>query len=277
MNGEKFLSDHELEHLLIEADVTETDIMQYADGVLEPPRRPAIRRALAQYPGLMQLLESFLFTRGPMAEAFDEVFLQAPPRQLLDRLENAEQPPAKPRRKLFGFSPASRRPFKFKLRAPVVAVTALAALVLTAGVTRYLTRYDFIPPDRQGAPVPQLLQQALEGTPTGETARLNERLSVQVQLTFFSRLQTWCREYGLIYGNRAYWVGQIACRGKDDFWRVHAFTNPLLLRGPDELVGEEGAGLLAQARDGLKHRKRGDMLEPKDEASLIKNHWRSKP
>ena len=66
-----------LEEMLAEAGITEMEIMRYADGVLAPERRPVVRAALAKYPELMQLLESFLFTRGPLVEAYDEV-LDAP-------------------------------------------------------------------------------------------------------------------------------------------------------------------------------------------------------
>ena len=54
-----------LEEMLAEAGITEMEIMKYADGVLAPERRPLVRAALAKYPELMQLLETFIFTRGP--------------------------------------------------------------------------------------------------------------------------------------------------------------------------------------------------------------------
>ena len=53
------------------------EIMEFADGVLAPERRPVVRAALAKYPELMQVLESFLFTRGPLKDVYDEV-LNAP-------------------------------------------------------------------------------------------------------------------------------------------------------------------------------------------------------
>lgn len=271
----RILSEAELAQLLIEAHVTDTEIMEYADGVLPPRRRQAVRRILAEHPDLMQLLESFLFTRGPVVEAFDEVFLEAPPEQLLGRPERAEPAAtATPQRSLFGIARHNLLPFRFRFRAPVVGVfAALAAVVVTAWLMNQMVR-DFIPPDLQGVPVPPLLQQALEVTPMGVTARLTEHVSVKPELTFFSRLQTWCREYGLVYGGNVIREGQIACRGKDGVWRVLAWTDPLRLRDKTELVGEDALGALAVARDDLKV---GGMLGPEEEAPLIKDRWQRRP
>ena len=305
----RLLSDPELQDLLRKANVTETDIMEYADGVLAPRRRLAVRTALANYPDLMQLLESYLFTRGPVASAFTELYSQSSSEQLLSRLEQAEQPPARPRRKLFSFSRSNLPPFKLKFRAPVIAAfAALAAVVLTAWfmnqrinemklvnqqvsqrineinqvnqqLSQRMTQMvrDFVPPDKQGVAAPPLLQQALESTPMGQSARLADHIAVKPQLTFFSRLEIWCREFGLVYGDNALWLGQLACRDKDGVWRVRIETNPRLLLGKEYPAGEEGEGVLARARDDLKHRDVGDMLGPEKEKPLLENHWQGKP
>lgn len=291
----RLLSDAELQDLLRKANVTETDIMEYADGVLAPRRRLAVRTALATYPDLMQLLESYLFTRGPVASAFTELYSQSSSERLLSRLEQAGQPPARPRRKLFSFSRSNLPPFKLKFRAPVIAAfAALAAVVLTAWfmnqrinemklVNQQLSQRmtlmvrDFVPPDKQGVAAPPLLQQALEATPMGQSARLADHIAVKPQLTFFSRLEIWCREFGLVYGDNALWLGQLACRDKDGVWRVRIETNPRLLLGKEYPAGEEGEGVLARARDDLKHRDVGDMLGPEKEKPLLENHWQGKP
>ena len=51
---------------------------------------------------------------------------------------------------------------RFRFRAPVFAVAALAAVALAAWLMNYVARYDFIPPERQGVAVPPALQQALD-------------------------------------------------------------------------------------------------------------------
>ena len=66
---------------------------------------------------------------------------------------------------------------------------------------------------------------------------LAEGLSLEPQLTFYSRLKLWCREYGMVYGDNALWVGRVACRGTDGVWRVRDETNPLRLRPDTKLVG----------------------------------------
>jgi hypothetical protein len=264
-----------LEEMLAEAGNTEMEIMRYADGVLAPERRPIVRAALAKYPELMQLLESFLFTRGPLVEAYDEV-LDAP---VPARIVNLLRPRREPASRLDWLNPASWPRFRF--RAPVFAVAALAAVTLVAWLMNYAARNDFVAPDRQGVAVPSALQRALEATPMRASAPLaNSQLVLEPQLTFYSRLGLWCREFGLVYGDKV-WVGRLACRGTDGLWRVLRETNPLNGRpGPQladqeaQLAGEAALGVLATARDDLKV---GDMLGAEAEADLIKRAWQGKP
>ena len=71
-------------------------IMPYADGVLPPEQRPAVRDALASDPALMQKFESFLFTRGPIARAFDEVLAAPIPERLLAAVREPAPPRTRP-------------------------------------------------------------------------------------------------------------------------------------------------------------------------------------
>jgi len=262
-----------LEETLAEARITEMEIMRYADGVLAPERRPIVRAALATYPELMQLLESFLFTRGPLVDAFD-VVLDAPvPARILNVLQPRQQPAG-----FFDWlNPATWPQLRF--RTPVFAVAGLAAVALLAWLMNYAVRYDFIPPDRQGVAAPSTLQQALDATPVGASVQLVEHLAFEPQLTFYSRLKLWCREYGLTYGNNALWEGRLACRGTDGVWRVLSETNPLPSKPDGRLpdwqpAGEDALGGLATARADLKV---GDVLGVEAEADLIKNRWQGRP
>ena len=256
-----------LEEMLAEARITEMEIMRYADGVLAPERRPIVRAALATYPELMQLLESFLFTRGPLVDAFD-VVLDAPvPARILNVLQPRPRPPAF----LDWLNPATWPQLGF--RTPVFAVAGLAAVALLAWLMNYAVRYDFIPPDRQGMVAPSTLQQALDATPMRVSVQLAEHLSLEPQLTFYSRLKLWCREFGLTYGD-SLWEGRLACRGTDGLWRVLRQTNPLRSRPDIYSSGEAAAGVLAAARDDLKA---GGMLGREEEAKLIAKRWQAKP
>ena len=260
-----------LEETLAEARITEMEIMRYADGVLAPERRPIVRAALATYPELMQLLESFLFTRGPLVDAFD-VVLDAP---VPARILNVLQPRRQPASFLDWLNPATWPQLRF--RTPVFAVAGLAAVALLAWLMNYAVRYDFIPPDRQGVAAPSTLQQALDATPMGTSVQLVEHLSFEPQLTFYSRLKLWCREFGLTYGNNALWEGRLACRGTDGVWRVLRETGPLPPRPdwqPRDLQPAVGEDALATARADLKV---GDVLGVEAEADLIKNRWQGKP
>jgi anti-sigma factor RsiW len=73
-----------LEDMLTDAGITKMEIMEYADGVLAPARRPVVRAALAKYPELMQLLETFIFTRDRLKDVYDEV-LELPPHEPCSR------------------------------------------------------------------------------------------------------------------------------------------------------------------------------------------------
>jgi hypothetical protein len=264
-----------LEEMLAEAGITEMEIMRYADGVLAPEKRPVVRAALARYPELMQLLESFLFTRGPLVEAYDEV-LDAPiPARIMKLVQPRREPASF--RDLINVASWPR----FRVRAPVFAVAALAAVALAAWLMNYVTRYEFIPPERQGVAAPPALQQALDQTPMRAPALLADGASIVPQLTFYSRLNQWCREFATLYGDRAVWQGRLACRGSDGVWRVRTETDPLPFRpdaqAPDagtRPAGEAGMGILATARDDLKV---GDMLGAAVEADLIRGGWQRKP
>lgn len=264
-----------LEEMLAEAGITEMEIMRYADGVLAPERRPIVRAALARYPELMQLLESFLFTRGPLVEAYDEVLDAPVPARIMNLLRPRPEPPSL--LDLLGVGSWHR----FRPRAPVFAVAALAAIALPAWLMNYVARYDYIPPERQGVAVPPALQQALDTTPMRASARLAHGLSMEPQLTFYSRLKIWCREFGMVYGDNALWQGRLACRGSDGIWRVRNEAAPLPFRpdaqAPDDegrVAGEAAKGAMAKARDDLKGE---DVLGVDAEADVIKRGWPSQP
>src|SRR5262245_52643024 len=124
-----------LEEMLAEARMTEMEIMRYADGVLAPERRPIVRAALATYPELMQLLESFLFTRGPLVDAFDAVLAAPVPARILNVLQPRRRQPSF----LDWLNSASWPQLRFRTLA--FAVAGLTAVTLLAWLMNYAVRY----------------------------------------------------------------------------------------------------------------------------------------
>jgi hypothetical protein len=211
-----------LEEMLAEAGITEMEIMKYADGVLASERRPLVRAALAKYPELMQLLETFIFTRGPLKDAYDEVMEAPIPEALLALLLPPEPPPA-PRRGKVGtfldtwFGSPARTAF---------ALAAMSAVVLAAWLL--LSRpvgNDFATFGERGYVASSPLHQVLEKTRQGETVKISKDLSIRPRSTFDTSQGTRCREIDVIFPNRME-TAALACRGSDGAWRVPVIPTP---------------------------------------------------
>jgi hypothetical protein len=217
----------------------------------------------------MELLEIFLFTRGPLAAVFNGVLVESMAEKLLAKLQEAEQQRARPRRKFFRFNPASLLPLNFKFRAPILAIGAVAVVALAVWLLSYAVQ--FAAPDKQGLAASPSLQRALDATLSGKSANLAEHLSIVPKLTFFSRLNIWCREYDLVYASDALQQRKLACRGKDGIWRTVRETNPI--SGQSKYGPADGGDVLERARDNLRV---GDVLDVPEEIIVMKKGWKRK-
>ena len=266
-----------LEEMLAEAGITEMEIMEFADGVLAPERRPVVRAALAKYPELMQVLESFLFTRGPLKDVYDEVLNAPIPDPPLRLLRPPVPPPPPPRGKLgtlidtvFG-SPA-RTAFAL---AAMSAVVFAAWLLLSRPVAHDLATFG-----ERGFVASSALQRLLDETPMRTSVRIADGLSIVPQLTFSTRRKTWCRELTLVFGADKQ-AGALACRGDDGDWRVQILTpaSRRIVPPPDKaaIAGDEAdefKKLLDAARDSIMD---GDALGADEEKRVIEDKWRPRP
>jgi anti-sigma factor RsiW len=287
-----------LEVLAAKAGITAEEVMAYADGVLAPDRREVVRDALAKYPDLMQLLESYLATRGRLAEPFVNLPNPPAPDWMLSELQKAELSAVQVKRfSLINWLKIAIRGQRLaNYRLPMVAVAALSAVLV--GATWFLSYaarqgtaapggYDFVTLDERGLVASASLQRALERTPSGEQARLSERLSIKPRSTYRTRQDRWCREFDLIF-NIGLQAGAMACRGDDGAWRVHVTTVPPgkkygvageksgdpLPEQPKGKMPNEGEEIL----DGVKRRIGSDqVVAPEREKRLIEGHWQDKP
>jgi hypothetical protein len=263
-----------LENMLTDAGITEMEIMEYADGVLAPERRPVVRAALAKYPELMQLLETFIFTRDRLKDVYDEVLELPPHEPLLTRLLPPVPPPAPRRRRGLGtlidtwFGSPARTAFAL---AAVSAVVLAAWLLLIRPVG-----YDFATFGEKGFVASPELQRALDTTPMGKSARIGRGLSVKLQLTFSRQHEIWCRELDVMFGSGRQ-SRALACRSEDGIWSVAVGAEAQRIA---DSPGETGAaarrsGIVDGARKGIKDSN--DALSSEEEDGLIKDGWKRKP
>ena len=265
------------ENKMMDEPIGDDVIMAYADGALAPDQRSAVRDALAKHPALMQRFESFLFTRGPLARAFDAVLAAPIPESLLQLFR--EPAPPRPRASLLGSMRLARLAdiFRMPVFSPAVAIPTVLVGAAAGWLAHYALASGFVPLENRGFVAWASLQQALEATPGGSSASLVEGLTFKPTLTFASVQQTWCREYELAYG-AALQSGGLACRMRDGVWRVIALAQPEPpgTSNPNQKTLPAGKG--ENALDGIRAQiKGGDILGSEAEDRLIKKRWQTEP
>lgn len=208
--------------------ITDEEIMAYADGLLPPARRPAVRAALAADPVLMEKLESYLFTRGPFARAYDAVLSAPIPDRLLDALEKPAPAPVRPRLRDI-LNPRKRGQVPTGFHFANLALGSACAMLLGAWLGGYAARngivsfdpYEFTNLTEQGLVAMPGLRQALEQTAKGQTVQLSRRLAVGMVATGRNKNGEWCREFDLVIGGDTRGRG-LACRMSGAGWRIEA-------------------------------------------------------
>jgi hypothetical protein len=197
---------------------------------------------------------------------FNGVLVESMAEKPFAKLQEAEQPRA-PRRKFFRFNPRFAAPSPSSAR--LLAIGAVAVVALAVWLLSYAVQ--FAAPDKQGLAASPSLQRALDATLSGKSANLAEHLSIVPKLTFFSRLNIWCREYDLVYASDALQQRKLACRGKDGIWRTVRETNPI--SGQSKYGPADGGDVLERARDNLRV---GDVLDVPEEIIVMKKGWKRK-
>ena len=243
-------------------------IMIYADGGLTPEQREVVREALSRDPELMQRYESFVFTRAMVARPFDSV-LSAP---VPDKLLRVLKAPGLARAPGAGASAFARLLEAFRMPTFSLA-TAIPALVVAAGLGWVIHYTTPVPPESGGFAASGALQQALESTPRGSSARIAEGVTLQPTYTFATARGAWCRQFEVTYAPALRSEG-MACRKADGAWNIIAQTDP----GPPAAAPAPGKfAPAAGADDGLDalraRIKQGDVLDRNEEQRLIEQQW----
>jgi surface antigen len=253
-------------------------IMAYADGVLPPDQRATISESLARDPELMRRFESFLFTRGPLARAFDKVIAGPIPERLLEVVRESGPPRPRPARSTRASSGLSRLADLLRMPAfaPAVAIPTVLVGVAAGWLAHFALGSDVVLLEDRSFIASASLRQALEQTPSDASANIVEGVSFKPTLTFASVQESWCRQYEFTFGAALRSDG-LACRTSDGAWRVITLTEPERSVPPGtagEIRPAERNDILEEMRGQLK---RGDVLRREEVDGLIKEHWRTKP
>jgi hypothetical protein len=257
-------------------NISDADLMAYADGVLPRHRRPLVRQALLREPALLEKLESYIITNRGLAAPFER--LPPLPDRLLRLLDDA-----KPRRSGEHWWFLAWRTVEEKCaglwRRPAWSLAGVAALVGAALLAWQLNaarplRPELAALEAQGLVASAHFQRVLDGTQSNVSAHL---ATLKPTGTFLSKDKAWCRQYELTRDDRTGLAG-IACRDAGGAWQVKT----LAALGPTpEARGYAPAG--NAAHDGkadasgieaaLDKLMQDVILLPADERRLIAGGW----
>jgi hypothetical protein len=256
-------------------NISDVELMAYADGVLPRQLRPLVRQALLRDPALLEKLESYIITHRGLAAPFARLPLPDRPLQHLDgaKLGRSGQ------RWWFVAWRAVEEKAADHWRRPAWSLAGLAALVGATVLAWQLSVAPRVQPQpaelaAKGLMTSGQLQRALDGTESNVSATL---ATLTPTGTFLSHAKAWCRQYELGQDGEGRLAG-IACRDRGGAWRVMslAVLGPTLeasgyapaAKEPQE--GEDGSGGVEAALGKLM---RDVILLPADERRLIAGGW----
>ena len=251
-------------------NISDADLMAYADGVLPRHLRPLVRQALLRNPALLEKLESYIITNRGLAAPFER--LPPLPDHLLRLLDGAKPRRSGERWWLMALRSVEEK-FADHWRVPAWSLAGLAALVGATVLAWQLNTARPLGPElaaleAQGLVASTQFQHALDGTESNVSAHL---ATLKPTGTFLSKDKAWCRQYELTRDAKTRLAG-IACRDGGGTWQVKT----LAVLGPTPAArgyapaGKESAGGIEAALDKLM----ADVtLLPGDERRLIEGGW----
>jgi hypothetical protein len=258
-------------------NISDADLMAYADGVLPRHLRPLVRQALLRDPALLEKLESYIITNRGLAAPFDR--LPPLPDRLLRLLSEAKAEPRSGARPWFVALRSLEAKFAEHWRLPAWSLAGLAALVCATLVAWQLNTARPIEPQLAGlearglAASPQF-QRALDSTESNVSAQL---ATLRPTGTFLSKDKAWCRQYELTRQDEPGLMG-IACRDGDGAWQVKtwaALVPTPQARGYAPAGQETGEG---KARTSSLETALGSLMQdvvllPADEKRVMTGGW----
>jgi hypothetical protein len=256
-------------------NISDADLMAYADGVLPRHLRPLVRQALLRDPALLEKLESYIITNRGLAAPFER--LPPLPDRLLRLLDGAKPGRTGERWWLVAWRSVEEK-VAAQWRLPAWSLAGLAALVGASVLAWQLNTAARPWPSElaelaaQGLVASAQFQRALDGTESNVSSQL---ATLKPTGTFLSKDKAWCRQYELTHDAKTRLAG-IACRDREGAWQVRALAG----LGPTPEVygyapagkqdGTASAGGIEAALDKLSA---DVVLLPADERRLIEGGW----
>lgn len=257
-------------------NISDAELMAYADGVLPRHLRPLVRQALLRDPDLLEKLESYIITNRGLAAPFDRL----PP--MPDRLRRVlNTPGGAPREGWWGLLLRSlHEACRVEgVRLPAWSLAAAVALIATAALAWHLTTgprsaAQLADLGAKGLLMSAPFQRALETTESNVAAQL---ASLKPIGTFLSTQNEWCRQYELV-GDAGVRLAGVACRDQRGEWQVKtsavigtAAQRSGYAPAGKELTADDGA---ASGLDSVIGKLMRDVvLLPADEKRLIAGGW----
>jgi hypothetical protein len=273
-------------------EISDSTLMAYADGELEPELRSTVEALLAADPVVRERLAAFMETgRQELAPLFDSVIGEPVPAHLYDvvrefPLSHADGRPA-------SLASSSTRVSALGamlegLFAPPAIAWGRLAFALLLGVSagwigRAMIGHE--PSEGQiarltGADVASapLLLHALESTPSGIVVSQPDAaaatVSFKVILSFLSRDQHYCRQYEMTRAGGAEFGG-FACRSDDNVWRIGLHTRTPT-KGNSRGITPAGEANPVNAAVQKIMPETAEPLLGESEEELIRNRWRAR-
>jgi hypothetical protein len=256
-------------------NISDADLMAYADGVLPRHARPLVRQALLRDPALLEKLESYIITNRGLAAPFARL---PPVPDRLRRVLAQEHSPPKERRWPGLLRVISEAKLADRLSLPVWSLAAICALICAAVLawqlpTRLPAGSQLADLEVQGLSLSVPFQRAQERTESNVPAQL---ATLKPTGTFLSTESEWCRQYELLR-EAGPWVQGVACRGPGGEWQVKtaAILNATPPASGYAPAGQEPPGRqdLAGLDTAIGKLMRDVVLLPPDEKRLIANGW----
>jgi len=257
-------------------NISDADLMAYADGVLPRHLRPLVRQALLREPALLEKLESYIITNRGLAAPFER--LPPMPHRLLRLLAEGQAERAGER---WWF--VALRSVEAKLaehwRLPAWSLAGLAALVCGTLIAWQLNTARPMRPElaqlgAEGLATSPQFQRALDGTESNVAAAL---ATLRPTGTFLSKDNAWCRQYELTREGQPRFAG-IACRDAAGAWQVKTWaalgpTPPVSGYAPAGQQTGEGKDPASGLESALMNLMQDVVLLPADEKRVMAGGW----
>jgi hypothetical protein len=259
--------------------ISDETLMAYADGEVPLADRRALRKALAQDPSLAQRLESFLFTREPLARAYQDIMRAPVPEYLLQIVAGPDRTP-RVGSLLLNLARLARITAGF--RVPVRSLATVSVLMIGVAVGWLLhpnavIHQDLVIVEDGGLIASPSLRYALEKTASGDEALVagHPLLSLKLKFSFLTHRDQVCRLYELVHGTNWRSAG-LACRADGGVWRLEVQTAAVAYANAagKYVPASDGAGAIDSTIGNII---KGIPLGKEEEARLIANAWQSKP